>query len=285
MPETAFFTVVYPGIETYFRDFADSLCRQTYLEFDLIIFNENNTKINFDSLLPGIEYRTIPVESATPVKIREWGFAYLKRCGYRHAIFGDADDWFEENRVGKSLELLENYDVVINDVDIVTDTDTLIPSYFSHRVANRTPIRTEEILYGNFMGLSATALRLDVLPESTAPEEIIALDWYLFSRILLEKASAVFTNETRTFYRQYADNLVGLKQMTPESLHREIGVKYAHYRALRSYDREYEELMRRFAYLVKIAEDASTLNRLYATIAANKLSYPYWWENTRNGML
>jgi len=54
MHKTAFFTVVYPGIEKYFKDFASSLCRQTDKNFDLIIFNENNTEIDFKSLLEAL---------------------------------------------------------------------------------------------------------------------------------------------------------------------------------------------------------------------------------------
>ena len=285
MHKTAFFTVVYPGIEKYFKDFASSLCRQTDKSFDLIIFNESNTEIDFKSLLEGIQYKVIPTDPATPIIIRERGFAYLRQHHYQYVIFGDADDWFSDNRVAKSVALLEKYALVINDVDIVTDKETLISHYFSHRLKNRTSILENDILYGNFMGLSAAAIQLEALPEFTTPKDIVALDWYMFSLMIHEKKSAVFTNEMTTYYRQYDSNLVGMKQITLDSLKREILVKFAHYKALKPYSAAYEILMNNFAELTKSTENKEDLKLLYSKIKDNTISYPFWWENTKNGLL
>ncbi len=285
MHKTAFFTVVYPGIEKYFEDFAASVQNQTSKAFDLIIFNENSTDIDFVKLLKGIRYKIIPTTAATPIIIRERGFVYLRKEKYSHVIFGDADDWFSDNRVEKSLELLEDFDLVINDVDIVTDNETLISHYFSCRLANRTIITKKEILLGNFMGLSAAAIKLDALPEFITPQEVVALDWYMFTRMIHEGSHGVFTNEMKTFYRQYDSNLVGMKQVTQESLKREISVKYAHYKALQSFGSHYKLYTKNFKELLQKVVNAEELNQLYSKIKKNPIDHPYWWENTQDGVL
>jgi len=278
----AFFTVVYPGIEDYFTDFAQSLCTQTMKTFDLVIFNESDTKIDFDLLLPNINYRVVPTEPATPIVIRERGFSYLRQEGYSYIVFGDADDWFSENRVAVSMKYLEHCDLVINDVDIVTAEKTLIEHYFSHRIENRRELSEEMVRYGNFMGLSAAAIRLDSLPEFKTPKGVIALDWYMFVLMLLNKAKGIFTNETLTYYRQYDSNLVGMKAMTKERLKHEIAVKQGHYSALKEMRDQYAVLDKRFASLKKKCEDNLILQDYYSKIN-HKINFPFWWEKTGNG--
>ncbi len=135
------------------------------------------------------------------------------------------------------------------------------------------------------MGLSASAIRLASLPEFITPEGVVALDWYMFARMIHNNAKAIFSNEMTTFYRQYDSNLVGMKQMTLQSLKREINIKYAHYNALKQYSVEYEKLIKSFNHLMKIAENEEDLKLLYGKISHNKITYPYWWENTKNGSL
>ena len=285
MPKVAFFTVVYPGIESYFVDFSTSIVQQTNREFDLIIFNESNTVIDFETLLNGINYKVIATDPATPIKIRERGLSYLRHNSYDYVVFGDADDWFAPNRVAKSMELLEHFDLVVNDVDIVTDTETLIASYFSHRVKNRSALTLEMSLHGNCMGLSAAAIKLTSLPEFITPLGVVALDWYMFTRMLLEGSKAVFTNETTTYYRQYDSNLVGMKMMTMESLKREVSIKLGHYRALQKENDRYDVLATNFGKLDKTLSHKVELQSLYSKIRDNKIDFPFWWENTKDGQL
>jgi len=283
--KTAFFTVVYPGIENYFKDFAYSLQQQTNKMFDLIIFNENNTEIDFELLLSGISYKIISTEPATPIIIRERGFSYLRKEQYKYVVFGDADDWFSENRVEVCTEYLQEFDFVINDVDIVTDTEQLITRYFSKRLENKSLITMSMVEEGNFMGLSASAIRLEALPTFTTPEGVVALDWYMFSRMLLDGAKACFINEALTYYRQYDTNLVGMKEMTLASLKREVAVKLGHYSALSAHSDVFMKLYKQFVDLSVLVSSDKELNVLYSKIEKLNLDFPFWWEKTKNGQL
>ena len=283
--KTAFFTVVYPGIEDYFKDFAHSIQQQTNKEFDLIIFNENNVRIDFATLLSGIKYKVVPTETATPIIIREQGFTYLRKEQYEYVIFGDADDWFSDNRVKVCLQYLQKFDLVINDVDIVTDTEQLIAHYFSQRIANRSLITIPMVQQGNFMGLSAAAIRLESLPEFITPCGVVALDWYMFTRMIINGSKACFVNETLTYYRQYDTNLVGMKEMTLASLKKEIAVKSGHYGALAIYSDIFAQLHKQFKYLNTLITSDKELNILYSKIDKLNLDFPFWWEKTKNGQL
>lgn len=203
-------TTIFPMDKKYLYDFFDSLSNQTYKNFDIIVVNDGYNK--FDEIKE--KYKNLNIielkYSSTPAKNREYGINYCIDKKYNFLIFGDSDDYFSENRIEKNLEKLQQYDIVVNDLTLFNDKGIICNNYFSNRLKNNFIFDYKFIKDKNICGLSNTALNLKILSNIEFPEDIIAVDWYLFKKIL-KKNKAVFTNETTTYYRQYENNTLGLK--------------------------------------------------------------------------
>lgn len=251
----------------YLKEMLDSLAIQSFTEFDLIVVNDGLSeftalKKNYKNQLNIIELKGIP----NPAKNREMGINYCIEKRYDFIIFGDSDDTFSSNRIQISVEKLQEYDIVVNDLTLFNADGILEENYFSKRVENNEKIELHFVKNKNLFGLSNTAIKLDGVQPLSLPSELIAADWYLFSILLLENRKAIFTNEAVTNYRQYGGNLVGLKKVDETSFQRGLKVKRQHYLALRKItdkvDNEYQQYCHN-----DIAFNEKT-----------KIAYPLWWE-------
>jgi glycosyltransferase involved in cell wall biosynthesis len=229
MQKVAFLTTIFPTKDEFLIAFFDSLEEQTYKNFDIIVVNDGYK--NFEMLrqkYSNLQILELPYKN-TPAKNREYGINYCINNGYNVLIFGDSDDYFASNRIIKSLELLKSYDIVVNDLSLFDENGIYEEKYISNRVNNLSPIDLEFIKDKNIFGLSNTAINLNHTQNIVIPDDSIAVDWYIFSILLLEGKTAIFTNETISYYRQYVQNSVGLKDITEETFKKGIQVKKLHY--------------------------------------------------------
>lgn len=261
----AFLTTIFPIKTEYLLDFFDSLKKQTFKNFDIIVINDGYE--NFEAIQRKYQSLCIielPYKN-TPAKNREYGINYCIENGYDILIFGDSDDYFTENRVATSLELLKDSDIVVNDLSLFDGNGIYEDKYLSHRVDNLQIVTIEFIKDKNIFGLSNTAIKLNPKQKIVIPNDLIAVDWYIFSIFLLEGKKAVFTNETKTYYRQYAQNMIGLKKLNEETFKIGIKVKQQHYQNLSN------------TYNIFSLE----LNRLSTIRFENRtqnIKNPLWWE-------
>lgn len=263
--KTAFLSTIFPMNEQYLLDFFDSLQEQTYKDFDIVVVNdryENFEKIKtmYNSTLSIIELKY----SNTPAKNREYGINYCIDEGYDILIFGDSDDYFEKNRVEKSLELLKECDIVVNDLSLFDENGVYEEKYLSQRLENLEVIDFEFIKDKNIFGLSNTAINLKGMQKTVIPDDLIAVDWYLFSTLLLEGKRAIFTNETVSYYRQHQENIVGFKKLDEVSFKKGVEVKIKHYKVLNKKNDEVSLELKRLANI--------SFNNL------KSIDNPLWWE-------
>ena len=256
----AFLTVVFPKNKHFLLKFFNSLSNQSYKKFDLLVINDGikdlqNYKDNFNNL------NIIDINlNSSQVKNREVGINYCIENKYDILIFGDSDDYFESNRVEKSIELLKNNDIVVNDLNLFDENGIHQKMYLSNRLANYQIIDFDFIKNKNIFGLSNTAINLQDLAKVELSNELIALDWYIFSKFLIGGKKAIFTNETVTYYRQHEQNTIGLKQLDELSFKKGLNVKMQHYKMLNKY---FE------IDLNKLANKKFT---------KKKINHPLWWE-------
>ena len=197
--------------EKYLYDFFDSLKNQTYKNFDTVVINDGYKK--FDKIKNEYRHNLNIIEvqySSTPAKNKEYGINYCIDNKYDVLIFGDSDDYFQNNRVKKSLEFLNKTDVVVNDLSLFNKNGVFKEKYISHRINNLDVIDVEFIRDKNIFGMSNTAIKLKKLSKVLFDEKIIAVDWFFFKRLLEKGFKAIFTNETVTYYRQHEKNSIGL---------------------------------------------------------------------------
>jgi len=210
MKKVAFLTTIFPIKEQYLYDFFDSLISQTYNKFDIIVVNDGYK--DFEKIIN--KYQELNIIELTYqnsiAKNREYGINYVIEQKYDVLIFGDSDDYFSQNRVEKSLELLEKYDIVVNDLSLFNDKSVYTKRYISNRIKNNTTIKYDFIKDKNIFGLSNTALNIKILEKVSFKHDLVAVDWFLYKELLKSNNRAIFTNEVETFYRQHEDNILGL---------------------------------------------------------------------------
>ena len=206
----AFLTTIFPMKIEYLYDFFNSLEKQTYKNFDIIVVNDGYE--NFKLLID--KYNTLNIievkYSNTIAKNREYGINYVIDKKYDILIFGDSDDYFSNNRIEHSIDLLGQFDIVINDLSLFNEKSIYCKRYISNRIKNGTKINFEFIKDKNIFGLSNTALNINILDNIVFDKDMVAVDWFLYKSLLKLEYSAIFTNETETYYRQYKNNTIGL---------------------------------------------------------------------------
>lgn len=218
MKKVVFLTTIFPVREEFLIDFFDSLSRQTYDKFDVLVVNDGyknfmNIKKRYQNLSI-IELTCID----TPAKNREYGINYCIDKKYDVLIFGDCDDYFSENRVEESLKNLEMFDVVVNDLTLFNENGIYEKMYISNRIEHKTKIDYQFIENKNIFGFTNTAIKLKKLNIVSFKSFLVAVDWYFFQQLLKNGYSAVFINTAISFYRQHTDNTVGLTNKIGEHL-------------------------------------------------------------------
>ena len=118
----AFLTTIFPMEKSYLIDFFDSLLKQTFKKVDIIVVNDGFSNFDDISKQYSSELNIIELKYLnTPAKNREYGINYCIEKGYDVLVFGDSDDCFKENRIEKSLELLEDKQILVNDLTLLNE--------------------------------------------------------------------------------------------------------------------------------------------------------------------
>lgn len=276
-PKIAFLTTIFPMKKEYLDHFFNSLLNQTYKKFEIIVVNDGYEDFNIIKQ----KFKTLKIIELryknTPAKNREYGINYVKDNNYEILIFGDSDDYFENNRIEESIELLKEYEIVVNDLSLFNANGIYKKKYLSNRVTNNEIIDFKFILEKNIFGLSNTAINLKVIDTVHFNSNLIAVDWYLFSILLLKTKRAIFTNKTLTYYRQYSENTIGIGEITADNLTNIIKVKKIHYRLMKKHHYCYEEL---YKDVIELGNKKNVIN-----LKDLQIKNPLWWELKNNKRL
>lgn len=265
--KVAFGTVIYPGALKFFSDFLDSLASQMYSDFDLLVVAEAIPDADkqgwFDNFVGKITIVDVPANNPihqNRVKLLEE--SYSRR--YDLLILGDSDDTFDSNRIGRIVDAFDpTFAVFYNQIETL-DNEVAFPNL---------PKTTSEvdILNGNYLGLSNTAINLDRLNsdfiESLNQGDTFCFDWYLYARVLHECGLGKLVEGTSTYYRIHGANAAGLPSSC--DLEKELRIKTDHYRLLSKHDQRYLFYYDVCKSLLS-GEDCATVGVMYT-------DPKYWW--------
>tara|TARA_B100000401_G_C52804700_1_gene720484 strand:- start:165 stop:1070 length:906 start_codon:yes stop_codon:yes gene_type:complete len=229
---TAFLTTIFPNSKEFLDDFFKSLVNQTDLDYDLIVVNDSFKEFNIYKN----KYNTLNIielkSSDSHIQNRINGINYVLENNYLHLIFGDSDDYFSKNRVALSKEMLNHYDIIVNDL-VIFDVFNRIENIFKD-----INFIKKDLVNKNIFGLSNTALRTNILTtlKINTKTPIIAFDWYLFSILVFNDYNFKFTSKTQTFYRQHNFNTLGIDfKIDDQKLSKLVDIKKKHLLALNKY--------------------------------------------------
>jgi len=228
----------YKGVENYIIDYIKSILEQNTNQFDLLIINDNTAPIELGGMNVNVYEITI-TEKKTPGMIRYDGLKYALSNNYTNLIFSDLDDYFSKNRISLTKKALINNDFAFNNLTLINHNGEIVQNnYFEQLSTNKDICSFTKITNYNFIGLSNSGINIKSFEKFYIPEDIIAVDWWIYTILLLKGSSGKYINNATTYYRQTIDNLVGMKKLlNDERLETGIKVKKIHYNHVIEYCR------------------------------------------------
>lgn len=280
--KVAVLSAIYPAVVSYLPALLESLSIQTYTSFDWVVINDG---VDSNSIKQQVSDRfpctILEFTDLKPAKNRLEGIKHCFQHGYDYIIFQDADDWMSNNRIADSLYHLDQEPIVFNAIDLVDEKDTvLVEDIWQTRLSHRQVISQSFINNKNCIGLGNAAIRTNIIPETLfIPDEIIAVDWFLFYT-LLKNNNAVYSSNSKVFYRQHEANIAGFPELNRESIDKAVKVKRTHYQFLSPLFPELQEVKNRFGKFEReVASNEDILNQ-YIIKNKNKHCASFWWEAT-----
>lgn len=279
---TLVFGVIYPGVELYLDDYFNSIYNQSTNDFDLLIIEDGiqlpKKYIKDNTIKKGMTNKTL-------AEIREYGIKYAKDNNYDIIVFTDTDDYFSLNRIENCILNINNNDFWVNAL-ITFDTS----SKESVRISIPDDLEFKQILDRNFFGLSNTAISTRVIYKNFyIPKDLVAVDWWIFSVLLMNGMKYQVDNNSITYYRQHSANAAGYTIRIPiEKIRNGIEIKLKHYVNLLNYN--LKNKFSRYTTLIeeKIKEfqdlEIAMTDEKFAKYYCKKLNQNYhkikngWWS-------
>lgn len=283
--------VLYHGIENYLDDYFTSLQNQSYMDFDIWILNDGLDKEllqRYATKHKALNIYEHELEgNYTPAQIREIAIKGIKDK-YNYLIFTDADDYFSSNRIEKSIRVLQNYDFCYNDMILVNDKGKRLSdtTYFAKKNNPKIINSFNQLVNKNFCGLSNTAINLKTinLDFLLIPQNLIAVDWWIFSLLSMKGYKGYYLDDAYTYYRQHESNTVGgLCNTNEKHLLRGLHVKKEQYKLLLKYypsnlDSIINKELNDILALEKKLKERTYLEKYIANINNEDKEF-MWWEN------
>jgi hypothetical protein len=272
-----FATVIFPEIQPFFAEFSESLRKQKDHDFHILIVNDGANLSNFD--FTGLDY-TILNSGGSIVENRLMLIHEADNRDYEWIVFADADDWFESNRIATIKKFSHEYDLIANEIVPFSGNRFSEPK-FEKILGHFSQIDLNFILDKNLFGLSNVACRTKFLKQISIPDDIIAVDWYLFTKAIQSGARACFTAESKTYYRQWYNNIIGIDKTSEKEIRIGIKAKYAHFKNLAESNSWFATNFLWINQLYNQLEDSdfdSYINKLWKA----DLTTTFWWENIKN---
>lgn len=280
MGEIAVFSVVYSGVEPYIPEFLSSLSKQTDKDFTLFLINDGLVDIDIFLKKVDLDVKIIK-KSGLPAELRKFGIEWIVSEGAKKIIFADADDYFANNRIEMSKKISDDYDLICNELLLVgQDFPKPIPM-LGKFFENKTEINKDHIAAGNCMGLTNTTLCTESIPScfGLIPDSVIAFDWALFAMCIHAGARTVFTNETKTYYRQHINNTASVQSFSEKQIMRGVQVKKDHYQLLSKFYEDYTRLANLFENLFFQLQNDKILKEKYCQAVKQQApDVSLWWE-------
>ncbi len=263
--KAVFGTVIYNQAMEYAQEFIESINNQVDQEFEVLIVNDNVKECEAQKLAKKIKYPLNIINKPYKMGIAELRIFLIdiaKKLHYNLLVLGDFDDCFSNNRV---KEVVQKYD---NDYTFFYNQ---IITFEGHELFEYLPKKllcVEDIIESNFLGLSNTAINLDMIStnfiESLKEAKTNIFDWYLYTRLLMDGKKGKFIDHAKTIYRIHDNNLAGLEKKDDAQIEKEIRIKLEHYNFLKNRMEIFQELYEKYSL-----DDVKNF--------INENNEGYWW--------
>ena len=287
-------TVVYEcnSFDTFAHDYLESVFKQTDQNFELLILSDDVDLANIKGVVDqfNLNKKKIHYEKSTrrltPIQLRKELVDISYKLGADVLIFSDFDESVANNRVEEILSNIGNYDFVFNDFFVVDKQLNKIEgdSFFETRNIPNHLLDWREIKLFNYVGLGSMAINLSSYDYKSMviPDYIIAVDWFIATKVLVDGGAGMKLTSTFANYRQHDSSFVGFEfSLNRERLAQGLKVKEGHYKYFKKYDREfnllYSEILELRDYINEVGENYY-INEVNSRFNMNDCC---WWENIK----
>lgn len=194
-----------------------SVLRQTYKEFEIIIVDNNSTD-NTDDVLSS---HVIPCLSVQKVD-NQGSIAFSRNCGVRAArgewiAFLDSDDWWSPHKLAECSRHFASSDLIYHPLLISRHNHLHFPASHSPTWRLKKPVFSHLLLTGNPIPTSSVVVRRSVFQQiggfNESKELIAAEDYEAWLRLATASDRFFFLNKTLGFY-QYTPTSVSRRDMS-----------------------------------------------------------------------
>ncbi len=224
--------------DKYLKDQIDSILRQTYSDWHLIIRDDGSTD-NTISILKSYQ-KTYPnkisviVNNSNKHGAKE-NFFFLSRMAlkekYKYIMYSDQDDIWKKDKIDvtlkkfKEIEKDENIPVLVHtDLEVVDNNLNVIASSFiKYSKLDNNDNFSHLLIQNNITGCTILINRA-LLSKSLSiknDKKIIMHDWW-FAIIASVFGKIAFLNKSTILYRQHGDNVVGAKKISLYNMSKKV---------------------------------------------------------------
>jgi len=228
--KAACLTIIYPGVEDFIEEYLQSIQRQTFKDFDLVVINDH-FPLSIEQILKRMNIKVEVFDCfQTHQGNRLHGLKMCRELGYDLVVCSDADDVMFDDRIERIVAyFLKNEDKKIVYNNLVNDRFDLF---------YKDCITLYDILEFNVLGYGASSVRGDLIPFilEHSNENVPILDWWIALVYLLHFKKVDFLRDVKSYYRMHPDNYVGpVFNITEEKLKHSLYVKKIIYLELAEY--------------------------------------------------
>ncbi len=282
--KTACLTVIYPGVEDFIEEYLQSIQRQTFKDFDLVVINDR-FPLPIEQTLKSMNIEAKVFDCfQTPQGNRLYGLKMCHELGYELVVCSDADDVMFDDRIERIVAYFqENEDEKIVYNNLVNDRFDLF---------YKDCITLYDILEFNVLGYGASSVRGDLIPFilEHSNENVPILDWWFALVYLLHFKKVDFLRDVKSYYRMHPDNYVGpVFGITEKRLEQGLYVKKTTYSELIEYCRQigFAEEERLFKQKSKEIDEIESfvskhsLSVYYKLVETHFSDVPkmFWWQD------
>lgn len=175
----------------YIATCLESLQKQTYQDFEVVIVDDGSTDDSFTRILPFLQdsrFRYIQQKNMGQASAKNRG---IQEAGFRFIAFLDADDLWLPQKLEQQMPLFTKPDVgvVYSGFSRIDEMGQLTPDKPAEKKSTylhpRRGVVTEHLLYDNFVPFSSSVVRRECFEMFGTFDETLSMgiDWDLWLRI------------------------------------------------------------------------------------------------------
>ena len=215
--------------EKYLKDTLDSVIRQTYKDLEIIVIDDCSTD-NWEEVIGQFSDERIKViKNEKNIGVSKTRNVGIENSNGEYIAFLDSDDVWEETKIEKQLNALEENDAVLvyTAVKYIEENGTPVKSGFVYQVKN--DISYKDLLKQNVIACSSVLIKADVMKRYMFEKSSLHEDYIAWLKMLKANEKFFGLNEALLMYRLRDDGKSGNKfksaKMTFKS-YRFIGLNF-----------------------------------------------------------